>query len=109
MIVQRRKQTGAKRMQLWDYQVTNPIGLAAGFDKDGEAIDGERAKKCCRAIIERLDRPFQPWLQLGRNRKCHSKTPSACIRSYPLFLPYELASQETRNHAFFIYLKIPLS
>ncbi|KAJ3985971.1 Dihydroorotate dehydrogenase-domain-containing protein [Lentinula detonsa] len=25
---------------LWGYQISNPVGLAAGFDKDGEAIDG---------------------------------------------------------------------
>lgn len=28
-------------MQIWGQAVNNPIGLAAGFDKDGEAIDGE--------------------------------------------------------------------
>ena len=26
--------------QLWGQKITNPVGLAAGFDKDGEAIDG---------------------------------------------------------------------
>ncbi|KAJ3709679.1 Dihydroorotate dehydrogenase-domain-containing protein [Lentinula raphanica] len=26
---------------LWGHQISNPVGLAAGFDKDGEAIDGE--------------------------------------------------------------------
>ncbi|KAF8826079.1 hypothetical protein HHX47_DHR6000417 [Lentinula edodes] len=26
--------------ELWGHQISNPIGLAAGFDKDGEAIDG---------------------------------------------------------------------
>lgn len=26
--------------ELWGYKVSNPISLAAGFDKDGEAIDG---------------------------------------------------------------------
>lgn len=26
--------------QLWGEQMSNPIGLAAGFDKNGEAIDG---------------------------------------------------------------------
>ncbi|KAF8817543.1 hypothetical protein BYT27DRAFT_7199076 [Phlegmacium glaucopus] len=26
--------------QIWGQKITNPIGLAAGFDKDGEAIDG---------------------------------------------------------------------
>ncbi|KAF8963456.1 dihydroorotate dehydrogenase [Flammula alnicola] len=28
------------KCQLWGEAVSNPIGLAAGFDKDGEAIDG---------------------------------------------------------------------
>ena len=28
--------------KIWDEEVSNPIGLAAGFDKDGEAIDGMR-------------------------------------------------------------------
>ncbi|KIJ43926.1 hypothetical protein M422DRAFT_75500 [Sphaerobolus stellatus SS14] len=27
-------------VELWGTQLSNPIGLAAGFDKDGEAIDG---------------------------------------------------------------------
>jgi len=26
--------------QLWGEDLYNPIGIAAGFDKDGEAIDG---------------------------------------------------------------------
>ena len=26
--------------QLWGQELSNPVGLAAGFDKDGEAIDG---------------------------------------------------------------------
>ncbi|KAF8597656.1 hypothetical protein BDV93DRAFT_452482 [Ceratobasidium sp. AG-I] len=25
---------------IWDFEMTSPVGLAAGFDKDGEAIDG---------------------------------------------------------------------
>ena len=25
---------------MWDQEISNPIALAAGFDKDGEAIDG---------------------------------------------------------------------
>ncbi|KAI0081977.1 hypothetical protein K474DRAFT_1655880 [Panus rudis PR-1116 ss-1] len=28
------------RVELWGQQLSNPVGLAAGFDKDGEAIDG---------------------------------------------------------------------
>ena len=27
-------------MQLWGQTLSSPIGLAAGFDKDGEAVDG---------------------------------------------------------------------
>lgn len=27
--------------KLWGQKISNPVGLAAGFDKDGEAIDGE--------------------------------------------------------------------
>ena len=27
-------------LQIWDLEISNPVGLAAGFDKDGEAIDG---------------------------------------------------------------------
>jgi len=27
-------------LQLWGEDLSNPIGIAAGFDKDGEAIDG---------------------------------------------------------------------
>ncbi|KAK2459703.1 hypothetical protein APHAL10511_008348 [Amanita phalloides] len=27
-------------VQLWGQKISNPVGLAAGFDKDGEAIDG---------------------------------------------------------------------
>ncbi|KZS90747.1 hypothetical protein SISNIDRAFT_414926 [Sistotremastrum niveocremeum HHB9708] len=27
-------------VKLWDHVISNPIGLAAGFDKNGEAIDG---------------------------------------------------------------------
>lgn len=30
---------------MWGIPVSNPVGLAAGFDKEGEAIDGEPA--CC--------------------------------------------------------------
>jgi hypothetical protein len=26
--------------QLWGTEISNPVGLAAGFDKNGEAIDG---------------------------------------------------------------------
>lgn len=26
--------------KLWGEHLSNPVGLAAGFDKDGEAIDG---------------------------------------------------------------------
>lgn len=26
--------------KLWGERLSNPVGLAAGFDKDGEAIDG---------------------------------------------------------------------
>lgn len=26
---------------LWDQRLDNPVGVAAGFDKDAEAIDGE--------------------------------------------------------------------
>ncbi|KDR80528.1 hypothetical protein GALMADRAFT_240830 [Galerina marginata CBS 339.88] len=28
------------KCKLWDEVISNPVGLAAGFDKDGEAIDG---------------------------------------------------------------------
>ncbi|KAF9005942.1 hypothetical protein BDQ17DRAFT_1389554 [Cyathus striatus] len=28
------------RIKIWDGDVTNPVGVAAGFDKDGEGIDG---------------------------------------------------------------------
>ncbi|TFK40001.1 Dihydroorotate dehydrogenase-domain-containing protein [Crucibulum laeve] len=28
------------KFELWGDEVTNPVGVAAGFDKDGEAIDG---------------------------------------------------------------------
>ncbi|KAL4244020.1 Dihydroorotate dehydrogenase (quinone), mitochondrial [Abortiporus biennis] len=28
------------RVKLWDDELSNPVGLAAGFDKEGEAIDG---------------------------------------------------------------------
>jgi dihydroorotate dehydrogenase len=27
--------------QVWGYEISNPVGLAAGFDKDGQAIDGK--------------------------------------------------------------------
>ena len=27
-------------VQIWGQTVSNPVGLAAGFDKDGEAVDG---------------------------------------------------------------------
>ncbi|KIL69459.1 hypothetical protein M378DRAFT_69747 [Amanita muscaria Koide BX008] len=27
-------------VRLWDQEISNPVGLAAGFDKEGEAIDG---------------------------------------------------------------------
>lgn len=26
--------------QIWGTEISNPIGIAAGFDKDGEAING---------------------------------------------------------------------
>ena len=29
--------------QLWGERMSSPVGLAAGFDKNGEAIDGELA------------------------------------------------------------------
>ena len=32
--------------QLWGQVLKNPVGLAAGFDKDGEAIDGAWASQC---------------------------------------------------------------
>ncbi|CAH1269603.1 Hypp4220 [Branchiostoma lanceolatum] len=34
------KDSSILRSQLWDRQFRNPIGLAAGFDKHGEAVDG---------------------------------------------------------------------
>ncbi|KAJ7180611.1 Dihydroorotate dehydrogenase-domain-containing protein [Mycena filopes] len=34
-------ETGHKvAVQLWGFEISNPVGLAAGFDKNGEAIDG---------------------------------------------------------------------
>lgn len=30
-------------LQVFGQDITNPVGLAAGFDKDGEAIDGRRS------------------------------------------------------------------
>jgi len=30
--------------QIWDDELTNPLGVAAGFDKDGEAIDGASSR-----------------------------------------------------------------
>ena len=30
----------AHALQIWELEISNPVGLAAGFDKDGEAIDG---------------------------------------------------------------------
>lgn len=27
-------------LQIWELEISNPVGLAAGFDKDGEAVDG---------------------------------------------------------------------
>ena len=40
------------RTALWGEEISNPVGLAAGFDKDGEGIDGARAcslRLCVRA------------------------------------------------------------
>jgi len=37
---QKRADPGVLRTKLWGRVVDNPIGLAAGFDKDGEAIGG---------------------------------------------------------------------
>lgn len=34
------KRTYTPNLQLWGQTLSNPIGLAAGFDKDGRAIDG---------------------------------------------------------------------
>jgi dihydroorotate dehydrogenase len=33
--------------QLWGQTLSNPIGIAAGFDKDGRAIDGMNASLIC--------------------------------------------------------------
>ena len=32
--------TDLSLLQVFGQEITNPVGLAAGFDKDGEAIDG---------------------------------------------------------------------
>ncbi|KAL4246928.1 Dihydroorotate dehydrogenase (quinone), mitochondrial [Abortiporus biennis] len=34
------KDDEALKVKLWDEELSNPVGLAAGFDKEGEAIDG---------------------------------------------------------------------
>lgn len=43
--------------QLWGHQISNPVGLAAGFDKDGEAIDGNR--KTCPIYLRILKQLLQ--------------------------------------------------
>ncbi|KAG8880519.1 Dihydroorotate dehydrogenase (quinone), mitochondrial [Tulasnella sp. 332] len=34
------RDNGSLRVELWGSQIASPVGLAAGFDKDGEAIQG---------------------------------------------------------------------
>lgn len=35
------------RAEMWGKEVVNPVGVAAGFDKDARAIDGESMKRLC--------------------------------------------------------------
>lgn len=46
------------RRQIWDLEVDNPVGLAAGFDKDAQAIDGEHAEQ--KLGVAALTEPCRP-------------------------------------------------
>jgi dihydroorotate dehydrogenase len=69
------ERTYPQNLQLWGQRLSNPIGLAAGFDKDGRAIDGTKASLNHFIFFLKTSSPraFQPWIQLGGGRKRHSK------------------------------------
>ena len=89
-------------VQLWGQKLSNPVGLAAGFDKDGEAIDGmfsvfRDAIGIMLQLIGLYGLGFG-WVEIG------SVTPKPQVRQYVAGLCVDLCcspSQVTRDHAYF--------
>lgn len=58
--------------QLWGDVLANPVGLAAGFDKDGEAIDGSSVGLDPINTADLLFRIVQSGLWMGGNWQCYA-------------------------------------
>ena len=56
-------------VQLWGRRMSNPVGLAAGFDKNGEAVDGKAKQTLQCHDIFIVFRSIRSRVQLGRNWK----------------------------------------
>lgn len=108
-------------VQLWDQVLSNPVGLAAGFDKDGEAIDGafhheKRAHKLTCAGLFNLG---FGWVEIGsvtprpqpgnaRPRVFHLSEDNAVINRYG-FPSKGSISVLTRLQARYITRTVPSS
>ena len=73
------KRTYTPNLQLWGQTLSNPIGLAAGFDKDGRAIDGTNCMPNT-TVYSHRPRSLQPRIQLGGGRERHTKTTGECAQ-----------------------------
>lgn len=89
--------------QLWGQKLSNPVGLAAGFDKDGEAIDGVFSvfqHVICMFTLQLIGLYGLGfgWVEIG------SVTPKPQVGQYVAGLCINLCcspSQVTRDHAYF--------
>lgn len=52
------------RAEMWGKEVRNPVGVAAGFDKDARAIDGERGSRNSDARYSCQYRSVRSWIRL---------------------------------------------
>ena len=84
-------------LQLWGDELSNPLGLAAGFDKNGEAIDGEcsvrfRSEGLLTSVSGLFDLGFA-WVEIG------SVTPNPQVCYAQPIIPTSLrrSSQAIRN------------
>lgn len=71
----------ALEAELWGVKMSSPVGLAAGFDKHAEAMDGKLT--LCNILLVsvpwsslHLTRSLRPRIQLGRSRQYHSEASS---------------------------------
>ena len=86
-------------IQLWGQTLSNPIGLAAGFDKDGRAVDGKDPVRTCGAVIYLLTLNRLGLFNLGFGWvEVGSVTPKPQVRMVPSVLsPVHLPGLQPGN------------